>query len=477
MAEGINIAGEYSLELAEIIPVDGVPAPITGHVVQITIYEDIQNPFLSGNISFNDNTNLKDILPLIGQEMLKLKIKTPSVPGRPDEIIESLFYMHDLVNSVDINANNRLHNYKFISVEAIVSARTQICRPMRGTISSIVASIIRNDLKSKKDIYVEPSVGLYKKIATEISPTKFITDIMAEAVSEKYSSPSYMFFETLEGFHFRSLESLYSESIIQKFTSSSEGGYSPKKHGFSNVLEELSQIRKLTLHNNAADSLENSGTGSYASELITHDIFNKKISHGNNYHYFNSFDKEKHINSFHGKKQAPIHSKVAVDDNESTVADFPSMTYLLPISFSDDAKKIDAHYTDVLGNSENFTGYNPASWLTKRTSLMNNYDGIATEMIVDGNTILRAGHMVEINIPPSALTKQKDKTKPDRFHNGAFLVRNIMHIFTFKSSNGSHMMDMTCVKDCLEEPIDYINKDPEPKVFGTNKEKPKTIPV
>ena len=27
MAEGINIAGEYSLELAEIIPVDGVPAP------------------------------------------------------------------------------------------------------------------------------------------------------------------------------------------------------------------------------------------------------------------------------------------------------------------------------------------------------------------------------------------------------------------------------------------------------------------
>ena len=79
MAETLEKAGDFILDLAEIILVTGNFVPITDHVVGITLYEDIQSPLLAGTISFNDNANLKDLGPLLGQEILKLKIRTPSM--------------------------------------------------------------------------------------------------------------------------------------------------------------------------------------------------------------------------------------------------------------------------------------------------------------------------------------------------------------------------------------------------------------
>ena len=105
MADGLDTAGDVILELAEIITVSGTTADITEVVSYIEIFEDIQNPLLQGSISFTDSVNLKDLGPLVGQELLKLKIKTPSLEAEW-EVIESLFVLYDLVNTTEINQNN-----------------------------------------------------------------------------------------------------------------------------------------------------------------------------------------------------------------------------------------------------------------------------------------------------------------------------------------------------------------------------------
>ena len=79
MTDAIVTAGEFVIDLAEIITVDGTPLNFTNKVVNITIFEDIENPYLTGNISFMDDHNVQNLLPLIGQELLKLKIRTPSM--------------------------------------------------------------------------------------------------------------------------------------------------------------------------------------------------------------------------------------------------------------------------------------------------------------------------------------------------------------------------------------------------------------
>ena len=59
MSDVIDYAGEFTLELAEIIGHNGRPINVTGETVDIDIYEDIQNPALHGSIAVNDNFDLQ----------------------------------------------------------------------------------------------------------------------------------------------------------------------------------------------------------------------------------------------------------------------------------------------------------------------------------------------------------------------------------------------------------------------------------
>jgi len=475
MPDAINVAGEFKVDLAEIITVDGSILDLTNKVVNIVIFEDIENPYLTGNISFIDDHNVQNLMPLIGQELLKLKIRTPSMK-RPNEIIESLFYIKSLATSLEINQNKKIISFEFISLEGMENRRKTLHRTLTGTFSSMVETILRSDLKSTKDFYVDPTMGVKKIVATDISPIFLINSFVQQSISEKFGSPTYVFFETLEGFHFRSLESLYKEDAVMDYTSETESGFVERKKGYANVLTELQKIRKLTL-NNSSDHLNDITGGAYASNVITHDIFNKSYSQ-TGYHYFNSFEKEKHINYFNNRgQQWPIFSAVAIDDNKSTASDRPVKTFLRPVSFSNVPSRKDAHYTNSSGKA-NYNGYDPDSWITKRTSMMNNFQGIEANIVVDGHTAVRAGEMVNLIIPSNAQKKQIKENQTDRFFRGAFLIRNIMHDFTVDDTGNKHTIEMSCVADCVEELIPGTEKNPVPKIYGkSNKQNPITINV
>ena len=63
----IAAAGDFELELAEIISVGETPVNVTSEVMEIVIYEDTQNVVLSGSLVFKDNFNLSNIIRSFGQ--------------------------------------------------------------------------------------------------------------------------------------------------------------------------------------------------------------------------------------------------------------------------------------------------------------------------------------------------------------------------------------------------------------------------
>ena len=94
----LQTAGDFELELAEIISVGETIVDITLEVMEIIIYEDTQNVVLSGSLVFKDNFNLSNIMPLLGQEILRLKLSTPSLQNKPDvidftELLVSKFHL------------------------------------------------------------------------------------------------------------------------------------------------------------------------------------------------------------------------------------------------------------------------------------------------------------------------------------------------------------------------------------------------
>ena len=128
MASVTSYSGDFTLEKIEIIAVDGNTVDITLTVVSVTIFEDTFNSALHGEIMFGDNFNLQNSMPLIGQELLSMKIKTPVIDDDDTSIdfTQQVFALFELTNSTIVDENNQMHTMKFISMEHYRNNRTKI---------------------------------------------------------------------------------------------------------------------------------------------------------------------------------------------------------------------------------------------------------------------------------------------------------------------------------------------------------------
>jgi len=473
MVDTIGNAGEFSLELVQIIAADGTELDITSNVMEIDIYEDIESPCIRGTIAFNDPINFMNTLPVVGQEMIRVQVKTPSFKTS-EEIIEYLFYMYTIRSMVETNPNSNVVVMEFSSVEYIVDARKRVNRTLKGTWSDIVTAIVRGDLESTKDVWAEPTAGIKQIMAPDISPLAVIKNAKREAICTEFGSPTYHFYETTQAFHFRSLESLYTKEIAGYYTTAPQGGLEKRNKGMPNVLADFQKIREWTI-DQTRDTLSNSANGMWSSETIEHDIFNKTFT-TTNYNYFDSFETEKHIDDFDEKTTSqPLFSAGAVDDSNGRLSDYYKKSYLLPVSIKDKTSGSDSHYTNSKGRYP-FTGYNPSKWIGRRTSTVEQVNaGLSITMTVDGYTAIHAGDVVELELPSSSQNKSADGQTVDRWFRGKFLIRNMKH--SFSVTTGKHEIMMQCVKDSTASQPEGDPKEPspQPKQYGkSNQLAPKT---
>jgi hypothetical protein len=458
----IQTAGEFELELAEIISVGETTVDVTAEVIEVVIYEDTQNVVLSGSLVFKDNFNLPNIMPLLGQEILRLKLSTPSFQNFPEVIdfTEQVFFIHEIETSVPVGDMNQVHLINFISMEAMINQRKKISKTLKGTYADIVKSILRGELESTKDLYIEPSSGIKQMIGPNWHPFDIIEQAKRESVSEEHKSPTYLFYETMLGFHFRSLESLYTAPTTAYYTTSSQGGLNVQKGGQQDIMGEFAKMLDYNI-DQKPDTLLNSSSGVYGSTLITHDIFNKTFT-TSTYNYLDAFPNEKHINSFHGKPANPMFSAVALDDDKKRISDFPTKTYMLPVSIKDTVEHTDANFVTSIGTYP-YAAYNPSKWLQRRDSQMTQLDGgFVVTITVNGNTALHAGEIVELELPYSAMQKSAENETVDRFFRGPFMIRNLQHIFD--NIERTHKIIMTLVKDCVEKKLEASDDNIVPKV-------------
>ncbi len=121
--KGIGNAGEFSLDLVEIIAADGATLGITHNVLELDIYEDIEKPILTGKIAFNDPVNFMNTLPVVGQEYFKIKVKTPSFE-KQEEMIEHLFFAYTISGQEELTTTNQVVVMHLIKLKKEIS----LCR-------------------------------------------------------------------------------------------------------------------------------------------------------------------------------------------------------------------------------------------------------------------------------------------------------------------------------------------------------------
>ena len=452
----LRSVGDFNLATAEIITSAGSIINIKSNIAHINLFEDIQKTALAGEILIQDSAGFVSEAPIIGQEYLRLKIQTPSLTDEEDiiDFTKNLFVINSVTSRGEVGNNVSVYMLSFSSSEIVKNQRTKVTGSLSGSYSDIVKQMM-DRVNCQKKIFIEPTRGVKRIVSPNLNPFAVINMALSSATSALSDnfSPSYLFFETFQGYHFRSLASLYAQPISQTYTTFEPGGQ--VKGGIVNIETELANIIDYEIVDNS-NSLYNSTTGVLASKLIVHNIYSKSFREYT-YNYFDSFGDEKHITSYHEGNQFPIFSDVTIEKDGSRSSDFPARTFLSSISEGE----TDTNNTTSDG-TEPFVAPDPQNTLQERSSTVNQLEkGLILNISTHGNTSVNAGDIVRLDIPLVAAIKTSKNRQNDRFYQGVFIIKRIKHEFDFGLKK--HGSVLTLAKDSLSEKLDGPNDMFEPK--------------
>ena len=220
----------------------GSPAneqPIGKFIQKIHIFEDINSAAVSGWIELQDTWNLVRNGIILGQELLYLKFKTPESKFSVDFTKHPLmvYKIEDMgemkTTSGSPSQSTMVYKLHVISPEQFKNDRTRISETMQGTCSEMVEKVLTKHIKTKKDIFVEPTKELYHEIIPNKHPFDAIREHFvgrAQCVpkggafvpsigrqgfeSFKNLLTDYYFFETTKGFRFKPMQQMLDEHFI-----------------------------------------------------------------------------------------------------------------------------------------------------------------------------------------------------------------------------------------------------------------------
>ena len=472
MAEGLTGAGDFELEVLDLVTVSGMRVDLKASCMGITIFEDLFSLALTGTIALSDSFNIPSHGPILGQEYLYLKIRTPSFTDASTTSIdfsENVFLVHSISTRKPFGDGTQGYVLNFASQELVKNQRLKVTQSLTGSWSDIVEQMLRDEkyLNTTKNVLIEKTAGVKRFVAPNIRPLDIVILATKQAVSQKLGDPSFLFYETFDGFNFRTLASLYNETPSFLFQTVQPGA-NPTMGKKGDIAKEMETILGYEIVNNN-DTILGYRAGMYGSKLITHDIINKEYKI-HTYKYHDNFANEPHVVSgtSAGRSEYPFVSELYVN-KEGRVSDYMGRTFVMPESNrAGDEGRAAQHATSA--NTFPFSSYGASKWMQRRNSRMLQLENAFNiNLRVHGNTMTRVGNVVTVKIPYVQASSVKKDEPFDKFFNGPFLIKRIRHDFSVIESPPKHVMNMSLVKDSLEEelPSPVNNMEPRAETHGS----------
>lgn len=411
----LRFAGDVSIDRVVLVTSRGAYQEIQGQVLQIQIFEDLFSPFITGILSLKDTLDLTNVLPLIGEEFLELRVSTPTLHGAK---IDGKFHVYKMADKIVVGDRAAGYELYFMSVESLVDTNKKTSKVYSGKISDIVPTFIKDPmdgLESTKKLLVEETRNSIKYISNFWSPVKNITFLTENAISQS-QSPSYLFFENRDGFNFKSLELLYDGKVFQQFIFDKyTRDEFPLGGNVLNIDEDFKRISEYELPV-SYDYLDRLRSGMMSSRLMSYDS-TKKTYTVRNYSASSRFESQKHLNPH------PLFS---------TKATFRSNArqFIYPRAF------------------ETFTSFGDttnARIVQERNSFIKMAEANKMTIRVAGRLDYTVGRVVTVTMNKMQPIRQRESQKDiiDKVNSGKYLISAINHIIT---SQG-HECTVELIKD------------------------------
>lgn len=443
----------------------GSQLDITGLTAVVNIYQDLDSAFQSGNIMFFDSVGAANRLPIIGNEFIEFKMRTP-IEGDGDEEINATNHRFQVYEkkSVKTAQNVQAIALFFTSIESIRNERLRVSKSLSGSYAEMVNTLVKGDktlLNSKKDLFIDPTLGSYKFTFPNVRPIDGIRMIQGLSEPANFKTPHYMFYENNRGFHYRTLESLYRESgdtdrnrpfvayfdllsaFNPNFSTPDTGTDSPITKPYSFTFAE------------SYNTLANTRRGMFGSTIFSHNLIDKKFTKSK-LTYTNYYEQALHIDAPTGagnKYQGIMPPGPADFDDEYTVDDKSygstnkkqinrlHASKLTKASNADNRKYMDDYFARVfvepetvsnhIFNSEG-TGLDPRLTAKQALSIASR-DYFSMDIDVPGNFTYNIGDLVWCEVPSYNAAEQTNDSKVERddvidqLLTGRYLISKVHH--------------------------------------------------
>ena len=403
---------------------------LIGGAIAFEYFEDIFSPTITAKIKIVDNGNvispqsnpdgdkqsIYNGLPLRGGERLSLKIagNSASNPGLDfSKRFEDYFYVSSITDVIS-ETNRESFTLHLISREAITNETVRIGKKFKvdSPISNSVEDILKNYLKTTKIGEIEKSSNKYGFIGNLKKPFSTLVWLASKAVPEKSGSATagFLFYQTQDGFQFRSVENLLSQSPKATYVyTQSQESYDENDDKVNNDFRILNYYTEKN-----QNLIEKLRLGTYAS----HRMFFNPLDF--------SFSKPEEgkfkLKDYAGKTNnlgSQIKLPPLYEGSSETLGDAPSriITAIYDVGTLNPATSLEVS-----------SQINSDQTLYQSQSLMR-YNIMFTQtlsIIVPSNTNLRAGDIIRCRFPTIT---QSDAKEYDTETSGLYMIKELCHHF------------------------------------------------
>ena len=397
MSSGASRAAIYEVLT---ISKEGKEEPLTGKTVNFNYYESLYSPVVSGNLTYvdaggstedkKDNlTSIKDGLPITALEDLKVKIQTAfgtlDFTKDPFKVTSSPI-MHQ-------ESNRQTVLLTFVNDKELKNSEVPIFDRYVGKISDSIKKILLEKLQISNDkIDIEATKNSYGFVGKGRGALNIILDLCRRSVPVK-GDAGYFFFQTQDGFKYKSINSLLSQEPKQKYLY--YGAMRTNQENSDNDFKILlpPKVKK------DQDITKTLKDGTYVNRNV----------------FFNP--------------QTFEHSEVVFSVDKDGVK--KTLGGELPIKTNDlkSFVKTNHHILDI-GSFEvqnQNPNNDPREWQASSTMRYNLLHSIVMEIQIPCNTELMAGDIIEIEI--ESIKEDMVQSPSDEQQSGKYLILHLCHHF------------------------------------------------
>ena len=403
---------------------------LRGAIVAFSYFENVFSPMLTaqiivattGNVITDedgDKTSIYNGLPLRGGEKVSIKIPANSGNNVDLEFTEEKgneLYVGSITN-ITIKAEKELFTLNLVSREAITNETQRVGKkfPVTEPISDSVKEIIKEYLLSEKEVDVDETQNPYGFIGNLKKPFTIITWLAAKSVPGNVGGESatagYFFFETKEGYHFRSIDSLIAQPPYEI-----EYTYSPSVVDNQDPDADFKILSYETTYNQ--NLIQNLERGAYCSYRMFYNPYSMSFTTPEQGLFQVSKSAEKMENL--GKDFEVF--LPPVDKENKSLAEVPSRMITGVLDFGTLERK---------GSRQNKKNADPMEYQSQSMMRYNTLFTQQVEATIPLNTNLCCGSVIKCKF--AKITTDKTKVIDDE-QSGLYMIKELVHYYESRGS-------------------------------------------